>query len=90
MIVFLQKLRGTSPAFWILISPFFTSHCRAATRQAVGAMTALPAQVATSSVTRESGHVIPGRVVHFSLPFLVHYRIAVDNRMRITVSVLKK
>ena len=32
----------------------------------------------TSSFAREGYHVIPGRVVHFSFPFLVHYCIPVD------------
>jgi hypothetical protein len=35
--------------------------------------------MATSSVTREGYHVIPGRAVHYSFPFWVDYCIPVDN-----------
>jgi hypothetical protein len=42
-------LGDTFPAFWILISLFFSNHCLAVTRQAVGVMTGLSALLDTSA-----------------------------------------
>jgi hypothetical protein len=42
-------LGDTFPAFWILIRPFLTSHCRAAIRQATGVMADLPARMEIST-----------------------------------------